>query len=414
MKRITNSMLRAVRAPITRAAHVRDAIKLHRQLHALKKLPPHRPQAAFEILRACGLRFRETPDRCVLCVEDVAFVSCLPYLERATECAWTLCTEPSLWNEDVVGISKNLHIRRVLEESIRLKASDCFVALAGRSALVSFRCRRMIQNIKELPYEDGLLLLRSFLVLGNLNFSETFENQEGHFRYNLNGRVIFGRISYLTDGGAQSLTLRLLSEQTLPFQIDALHFPPQLRAFLETEISKQRSGMILISGPTGSGKTTTLYALGRLFAQRGLKLISLEDPVEAEIDDWVQTEIDIKNDLTFEEALTGTLRQDPDSVMIGEIRDIETAKTAFYASLSGFLVLTPIHCRWFRSAVKNWALLLRNLRITCICKSTKRGGLTKHRRNFRGRETVNFLTNKEHEASILSFSFHSPVYNRCE
>ena len=227
MKRITNSMLRAVRAPITRVAHARDAIRRHRQLRALKKLPSHRPQATFEVLRACGLRFRETPDRCVLCVEDVEFVSCLPHLERATGRVWTLCTEPSLWDEDVVGISENLHIRRVLEEAIRLKASDCFVALAGRSASVSFRCARTIKNTKELPYEDGLLLLRSFLVLGNLNFSETFENQEGHFRYNLNGKIIFGRISYLTDGGAQSLTLRLLSEQTLPFQIDALHFPPR-------------------------------------------------------------------------------------------------------------------------------------------------------------------------------------------
>ena len=343
MKRITSSMLRAVRAPITRAAHARDAIKRHRQLRALKKLPPHRPQAAFEVLRACGLRFRETPDRCVLCVEDVEFVSCLPYLERATGHAWTLCTEPSLWDEDVVGISENLHIRRVLEEAIRLKASDCFVALAGRSASVSFRCARTIKNTKELPYEDGLLLLRSLLVLGNLNFSETFENQEGHFRYDLNGKIIFGRISYLADSGAQSLTLRLLSEQTLPFRIENLHLPPPLCNLLETEISKQRSGMILISGPTGSGKTTTLYALGRLFAQQGLKLISLEDPVEAEIDDWVQTDIDVKNNLTFGEALTGTLRQDPDAVMIGEIRDFETAKAAFYASLSGFLVLTTLH-----------------------------------------------------------------------
>ena len=343
MKRITSSMLRAVRAPITRVAHARDAIKRHRQLRALKNLPPHRPQATFEVLRACGLRFRETPDRCVLCVEDVEFVSCLPYLERATGHAWTLCTEPSLWDEDVVGISENLHIRRVLEEAIRLKASDCFVALAGRSASVSFRCARTIKNTKELPYEDGLLLLRSLLVLGNLNFSETFENQEGHFRYDLNGKIIFGRISYLADSGAQSLTLRLLSEQTLPFRIENLHLPPPLCNLLETEISKQRSGMILISGPTGSGKTTTLYALGRLFAQQGLKLISLEDPVEAEIDDWVQTDIDVKNNLTFEEALTGTLRQDPDAVIIGEIRDAETAKAAFYASLSGFLVLTTLH-----------------------------------------------------------------------
>lgn len=343
MKRITNSMLRAVRAPITRAAHARDAIKRHRQLRALKKLPPHRPQAAFEVLRKHGLPFHETSDRCVLYAGDVAFLSCLPCLEQATERSWTLCTEPSLSDEGEIEISANLHIRRVLEEAIRLKASDCFVTLAGRSASVSFRCARMIQNVKELPYEDGLSLLRSFLVLGNLNFSETFENQEGHFRYDLNGKIVFGRISCLADSGAQSLTLRLLSEQTLPFRIENLHLPSPLHNLLETEISKQRSGMILISGPTGSGKTTTLYALGRLFAQRGLKLISLEDPVEAEIDDWMQTDIDVKNNLTFEEALKGTLRQDPDVVVIGEIRDPETAKAAFYASLSGFLVLTTLH-----------------------------------------------------------------------
>lgn len=343
MKRITNSMLRAVRAPITGTVHVRDAVKRHRRLRALKKLPPHRPQTAFETLRILGLPFRETPERCLLCVKDVAFVACLPYLERATGCSWMLCTEPSLWDEEAVEISENVHIRRVLEEAVRLKASDCFVTLAGHSASVSFRCSRMIQNIKELPYEDGLLLLRSFLVLGNLNFSETFENQEGHFRYDLNGKIIFGRISCLADSGAQSLTLRLLSEQTLPFHIENLHMPSPLRALLEADVSKRRSGMILISGPTGSGKTTTLYALGRRLAQEGLKLMSLEDPVEAEMDDWIQTEIDVKNHLTFEEALTGTLRQDPDVVIIGEIRDAETAKAAFYASLSGFLVLTTLH-----------------------------------------------------------------------
>ena len=343
MKRITSSMLRAVQAPIARAVHARDAIRRHRQLRALKNLPPHRPQAAFEILRNYGLTFREiSHERCVLYAKEVIFLTCLSHLERATGHSWALCTEPAL-SEDRIAISDNLHVRRILEEVVRLGASDCFITLTGRSGAVSFRRQRAMCNLEKSDYESTLLLLRSFLVLGNLNFSETFENQEGHFRYDLNGKIVFGRISYLADTHAQSLTLRLLSEQTLPFQIDALHLPPQLQNLLKTDVIRQRSGMILISGPTGSGKTTTLYALGRLFARHRLKLISLEDPVEAEIDDWVQTEIDVKNDLTFEEALTGTLRQDPDAVIIGEIRDVETAKAAFYASLSGFLVLATIH-----------------------------------------------------------------------
>ena len=346
MKRITSTMLRAITAPITEAIHVRDALRQHRQIRALKKLPPHHPQTAFETLRTAGLPFREAPSGCcMLCVDEVVFVSCLPYLERATDQRWILCTDASFSNADTVDIADNFQVRRLLEEAYRLHASDCFITIAGHSASVGFRCQRMVRNTKALNHEDGLLLLRSFLVLGNLNFSETFENAEGHFRYDLNGQTLFGRISYLADTGTQSLTLRLLSEQTLPFQIDALCLPPQLCTLLKTDVARRRSGMILVSGPTGSGKTTTLYALGRLFAQQGLKIISLEDPVEAEIKDWIQTEIDVKNDFTFEEALTGTLRQDPDAVIIGEIRDPETASVAFYASLSGFLVLTTVHAQ---------------------------------------------------------------------
>ena len=103
--------------------------------------------------------------------------------------------------------------------------------------------------------------------------------------------------------------------------------------------------MILISGATGSGKTTTLYALGKLLCQKGLKVISLEDPIEAEIDDWTQTEVDTKSGYTFENGLKAILRQDPNVILIGEIRDNETAKAAFYACLSGYLVVATLHAQ---------------------------------------------------------------------
>lgn len=348
MKPIISSLRRAIIAPMQEILHAVDAVKKRRILHALKKLPPHNPSAAFDFLQFHRFSYQKIgKNQWVLCTTEAHWLAYLPFLERATDQSWSLCLKDDSneenFRENTIVSSPNRKIEQTLRQAWELHASDIFIIVTPTQATVQFRTHRTLSMPQYEPREQGLALLRSFLTLGYLTFNETIQHQEGHFRYVFDEKTIFGRISYVADFHAQTIAIRILSENLFPFHIDSLQLPNQLLTLLRSNSPRWRSGMILISGPTGSGKTTTLYALGKLFHQQGQKIISLEDPIEAEIHDWVQSEINAQCGYTFEQALLGTLRQDPDVVLIGEIRDPETAKAAFYASLSGYLVITTLH-----------------------------------------------------------------------
>ena len=193
--------------------------------------------------------------------------------------------------------------------------------------------------------EEGDALLKSLLALAQLDFDNTLRKKEGHFRYELDENMIFCRLSYMASSVSQSLVLRLLSEDLFPFRLNNLQLPDDLMEYLNTTLCDLRSGMILVSGPTGSGKTTTLYSIAKMLREQGKKIISIEDPVEAELNELLQTEVNPEFNYTFEEALKSVFRQDPDVVIVGEVRDEETAKAAFNACISGLLVMTTLHAK---------------------------------------------------------------------
>ena len=223
----------------------------------------------------------------------------------------------------------------MLAKAFHTKASDIFLTLNKNFASLKFRIKRNLTEPEVLPLEEGKGIVKKLFALANLSQDNALYNREGHFHYEIDGKTVFFRLSFIASEIAQSLVLRLLSEELFPFTLASLTLPENLALYLEEMRNTLHVGMILISGNTGSGKTTTAYTLAKFFAKNGNKVISLEDPIEAEVEDIIQSEINVKKGYHFGDAMAAILRQDPNVIFIGEIRDSETARAAFYASLSG-------------------------------------------------------------------------------
>jgi len=175
-----------------------------------------------------------------------------------------------------------------------------------------------------------------------MKMGEEFLPQDGRFRSKVYKKEIDLRISSLPTLNGDSLVMRLLEEKEKTIQLSELGFNPGALEAIERAIKKP-AGLILNTGPTGSGKTTTLYAILNKINRREVKIVTLEDPVEYQIEGIDQTQIDPRHKLSFAKGLRAALRQDPDIIMVGEIRDFETASIALHAALTGHLVLTTLH-----------------------------------------------------------------------
>jgi len=178
--------------------------------------------------------------------------------------------------------------------------------------------------------------------LGRLKMDEDYLPQDGRFSSTIAGKKIDLRVSTLPTIHGDSIVGRLLEEKQKSISLSELGLNPEALEAINQAIHKP-SGMILNTGPTGSGKTTTLYAILNQLNQREVKIVTLEDPVEYQIEGIDQTQIDPKHGLDFSQGLRAALRQDPDIIMVGEIRDFETASIALHAALTGHLVLTTLH-----------------------------------------------------------------------
>jgi type II secretory ATPase GspE/PulE/Tfp pilus assembly ATPase PilB-like protein len=166
--------------------------------------------------------------------------------------------------------------------------------------------------------------------------------QDGRFTIFMDEAKIDVRVSFLPTAYGESVVMRILESTVTGLELDKLGMMPQVLATLESEIAKP-NGLILTTGPTGSGKTTTLYAILNKLNKPGTKIITLEDPVEYKLPGINQSQIDEKKDYSFAKGLRSILRQDPDIIMVGEIRDLETAEIAIQSSLTGHLVLSTLH-----------------------------------------------------------------------
>jgi general secretion pathway protein E len=233
-------------------------------------------------------------------------------------------------------------LNTLLTQALRERASDIHVeAFEGRS-LVRFRIDGTLREVLEPPRALHAALVSRVKVMAELDIAEKRLPQDGRITLRIAGRPVDVRVSTLPTGHGERVVLRLLDKQAGVLDFTSLGMSDDTRDRMD-ELVRQAHGIVLVTGPTGSGKTTTLYAaLSRLDADR-LNIMTVEDPIEYDLDGIGQTQVNAGIDMTFARALRAILRQDPDVVMIGEIRDLETARIAVQASLTGHLVLATLH-----------------------------------------------------------------------
>jgi type IV pilus assembly protein PilB len=241
-------------------------------------------------------------------------------------------------------------VNAVLARAISERASDIHFEPFENEFRIRYRVDGALGNIPPPPQHFALPVISRLKVLANLNIAERRVPQDGRIKLNLGGRSVDLRISTLPTQFGESVVLRVLDQSAVRLAVGELGLPDSIRAGVEQAI-RRPNGIFVVTGPTGAGKTTTLYACLQASNAVDTKLLTVEDPVEYEIDGVMQVPVNPAAGLTFGRALRTFLRQDPDVVMVGEIRDLETAQIAIQASLTGHLVLTTLHTNDAPSAV---------------------------------------------------------------
>jgi len=226
--------------------------------------------------------------------------------------------------------------------AVKNSASDIHLEPGESNYLVRYRIDGILQNVVRLPQAGYKSLLSRIKFLAKLKMDKMNEPQDGRFSVTVDKNRIDLRVATLPSAYGESVVLRLLGQDRSMQRLDNLGFRPDALAIIHQAIS-QPHGMILNTGPTGSGKSTTLYAIILEVRKPGLKIITLEDPIEYRIEGVEQSQIDPEGKYTFADGLRGCLRADPDIIMVGEIRDTETAQIGVQAALTGHLLLSTVH-----------------------------------------------------------------------
>lgn len=256
----------------------------------------------------------------------------------------TIADVSTLINE-VLSMKKAYRISRILEiilaGAIAVKASDIHLEPEESYVRLRYRLDGVLTNILDFDLETFKLLLSRIKLISNLKLN-VGNAQDGRFSIKLSNQEIEIRTSLLPGAYSESVVLRVLNPDAISVGLKELGINDHLLKILMHEIEKP-NGMILNTGPTGSGKTTTLYAFLKKVHVPGVKIITIENPIEYHLPGIVQTQTDEKKNYTFIEGLRSALRQDPDVIMVGEIRDKETAETSVNAALTGHLVFSTLH-----------------------------------------------------------------------
>ncbi len=241
-------------------------------------------------------------------------------------------------------------INAVLTEAIKENASDVHIEPYENRLGVRFRIDGVLQEILQANRALTPLVVSRIKVMSKLDIAEKRLPQDGRISLRIAGRAVDVRVSTMPSGHGERVVLRLLDKQAGRLDLGSLGMPADSQATMDTLIHKPH-GIILVTGPTGSGKTTTLYAALERINDNKRNIMTVEDPIEYYIDGIGQTQVNTKVDMTFARGLRAILRQDPDVVMVGEIRDLETAEIAVQASLTGHLVLSTLHTNTAAGAV---------------------------------------------------------------
>jgi len=265
-------------------------------------------------------------------------------------------------------------INAMLTEAVRKGASDIHIEPFEKRLAVRYRVDGVMQKLLDPPRAIAPLVISRLKVMAKLDIAERRLPQDGRISLRVAGRPVDVRVSTLPSGHGERVVLRLLDKQAGRLDLEQLGMPQDALQDLQSSLGLSH-GIILVTGPTGSGKTTTLYAsLAKLNTNR-FSILTVEDPIEYYIDGIGQTQVNNKVELDFARGLRAILRQDPDIVMVGEIRDMETAEIAVQASLTGHLVLSTLHTNTAVGAVTR----LRDMGIEPFLLSSSLVGLVAQR-----------------------------------
>lgn len=247
---------------------------------------------------------------------------------------------------DLMQAAEKLPVIKILdtifEYAIAERASDIHIEVQDKEVVVRFRIDGVLQDIVKLPRGIEEALIARIKILSNLKLDERRIPQDGRYKFDLSGDIVSLRISIIPGFYGENVVMRLLHESARPLSLEELGIIGNNLKIVQDNIQKPH-GMILVTGPTGSGKTTTLYSVLNILNTIKVKICTIEDPIEYGVNRVSQIQINPKAGLTFAAGLRALLRHDPDIIMVGEIRDGETAEIAVHAALTGHLVLSTLH-----------------------------------------------------------------------
>lgn len=249
-------------------------------------------------------------------------------------------TEDLMEQEDDAPIIRL--INALLTEAVRENASDIHIETFERRMVVRMRVDGVLREVVQPKRELAPLLVSRIKVMAKLDIAEKRVPQDGRISLRVAGREVDVRVSTMPSNNGERVVMRLLDKKAGRLDLGHLGMVANDLARMTTSIKKPH-GIILVTGPTGSGKTTTLYAALSQLNDKSRNILTVEDPIEYQLEGIGQTQVNNKVDMTFSRGLRAILRQDPDVVMVGEIRDLETSEIAIQASLTGHLVLSTLH-----------------------------------------------------------------------
>jgi general secretion pathway protein E len=241
-------------------------------------------------------------------------------------------------------------VNKIFFQAVKSRASDIHIEPYENAARVRFRIDGVLHDIFTLPRQQIAAFVSRLKIMANLNIAERRLPQDGQSRIKIGQDSVDIRVSVIPTSGGERIVLRLLDKGCGKLGLESLGFCPEVLARFRSLI-KMPHGIILLTGPTGSGKTTTLYAALNELNCEEQNILTVEDPIEYQLPGIGQLQVKPKINLTFSNCLRHILRQDPNVIMIGEIRDVETAEIAIQASLTGHLVLSTLHTNDSASAV---------------------------------------------------------------
>lgn len=233
-------------------------------------------------------------------------------------------------------------VNSIIEQAIKNRASDIHIEPTEKDLRIRFRIDGQLTEAMRTIKSTHAPVVTRVKIMANMNIAERRLPQDGRFDFTTGGKNIDIRVSSLPTVFGEKLVLRLLDKENFIMTKEQLGFEEEDLVLFD-KLIKRPNGIVLLTGPTGSGKTTTLYAMLRELNKPNVNIITVEDPVEYSLEGINQVQVNEKAGLTFATALRSILRQDPDIIMIGEIRDTETAEIAIRSAITGHLVLSTLH-----------------------------------------------------------------------